>query len=782
MEKLKRFIAAHGVFLITFLPLYAAFLWPLFTMKSGFLVGDYGLQIYPWSWIYSQSLKAGQLPLWTPLIQCGFPLFAEGQTGMLYLLNLILFKFFPFHFAYNGVFLIHFLMAGLFSYIFSLKKGMGRPAAVLTAVIFTFGSVYAGCFFNIVTMRSLVWFPLALYYADGLFEKGKACAFFFLALVLAQSLLGGSPQVAAYLCFFCSAYFFLRLREKKWPKRAAGAVCALFLGALVLSLLTAAPQLWATFSLAGHSTRLLVDSRFALWGSVAPWSAVTLFFYSWDSFLKAKLYIGIWPLFLLILCPPREEGRIFWGLFFLSVFLALGAFNPFYWIFLKLPLLSLLRNPSKFLFFSAFFLSMLAGFAFDRFLKAAAVGNLEGTRRVYWAAGIFSVIGAAGILMAQAGAGALLGFGRWYTEHFVMGQSFHRKNPEEYWQKIAAIIEKVRHEASVWNPAFWTPFLFATVFILLLYSLRFKRVRTSRVPAIVLIMVFLDIFLFGISGHGTGFIGNIRDFSDFGRYNVYFQDGRWLDSLAEEKALFPPNRNLLSGQEVIGAYSPLLDKNYYLLTAGLGALDDSFGRSGGASDHSKPSLPLLNFLGVRYIVGSGDEKRQFYPVMLSGRHRTIFKNSEAMEEFSFVSRLKHFTSEAQALDYLRGPDFEPGLEAVAVSEMPFAESPEEGYSEIRILDNQPLSATLDVMSQNGGYLVRSQVYDKAWNALVDGQAVKLWRMNGAFQGIPIAKGGHRVEFRYEPSWFIIGRWFYLVGLLVTVTGIIVSGVVSLKKY
>ena len=231
----------HRWFCGTFFLLYYAFLWPLLTLQKGFIVGDYGSQVYPWSWVYFQSLKANELPLWTPLIQCGFPLFAEGQTAMLYLLNLVFFKFFPFHVAYNAIFLIHFLMGGLFSYIFALKKGMSRPAAALTAVTFAFGSAYAGCFFNIVTMRSLVWFPLALYAVDVLFEKRDWKILFFLAFILSQSWLGGSPQVAAYLVFFCVLYFFLRLREEKLAASGKRTARILFAVSLVLSSFIALP-------------------------------------------------------------------------------------------------------------------------------------------------------------------------------------------------------------------------------------------------------------------------------------------------------------------------------------------------------------------------------------------------------------------------------------------------------------------------------------------------------------------------------------------------------------
>ncbi|MGH7198144.1 MAG: hypothetical protein ACREH5_05345, partial [Candidatus Omnitrophota bacterium] len=148
-----------GSFTPYFFILFFGFLWPLFTGGQGFTVGDYGVQFFPWARVYADALKAGFLPLWTPLIQSGFPLFAEGQTGMLYLLNILFFKFLPFKLAYNVMFLSHFLMGWAFMVLFARKKGMSPEGAAVSALAFTFGSAYAGCFYNIVAMRSLVWFP-----------------------------------------------------------------------------------------------------------------------------------------------------------------------------------------------------------------------------------------------------------------------------------------------------------------------------------------------------------------------------------------------------------------------------------------------------------------------------------------------------------------------------------------------------------------------------------------------------------------------------------------------
>ncbi|HTL70419.1 MAG TPA: hypothetical protein VL404_03915, partial [Candidatus Eisenbacteria bacterium] len=181
--------------------LYVLFLYPLFGRKTGFLFGDYGLQFYPWMKVYADGLRAHALPLWTPLIQSGFPLFAEGQTGMLYLPNLVLFSLLPFKAAYNAMFLLHYFLGGLFSYLFARRRRLSPEASALVSLCFTFGSAYAGSFYNIVTLRSLVWFPLLLLFVERFIETRRLRPLAGLAFFMGQSWLAGFPQTSLYLFF-----------------------------------------------------------------------------------------------------------------------------------------------------------------------------------------------------------------------------------------------------------------------------------------------------------------------------------------------------------------------------------------------------------------------------------------------------------------------------------------------------------------------------------------------------------------------------------------------------
>jgi len=262
-------------------------------MQEGFVLGDYERQFYPWTFVYAKALQGGGIPLWIEGIQCGFPLFAEGQVGMLYAINLILFSILKFNVAYNLLFLIHFLFAGLFSYIFAKSKGMSSAASAMVSICFTFGSSYAGCFYSIVTMRTLVWLPLALYLVDYFLEKRSRKALIVLSFLTAQSWLGGFPQTAFYASFFVTCFSALTI----WEKKSKWISC---LGPLLLAqivgLIIASPQIWASGMMASQSARTLQDPGFVFWGSVPPWNLVLApFFYEWGRFqnIVFRLFKGV---------------------------------------------------------------------------------------------------------------------------------------------------------------------------------------------------------------------------------------------------------------------------------------------------------------------------------------------------------------------------------------------------------------------------------------------------------------------------------------------------------
>ena len=61
------------------------------TLQRAFFYQDLSLQNYPCRHFFAEEWKQGRYPLWCPDILGGFPLFAEGQAGAAYPINLLLY-------------------------------------------------------------------------------------------------------------------------------------------------------------------------------------------------------------------------------------------------------------------------------------------------------------------------------------------------------------------------------------------------------------------------------------------------------------------------------------------------------------------------------------------------------------------------------------------------------------------------------------------------------------------------------------------------------------------
>lgn len=761
------FFKKHAAFFGWFSAAFFLSLYPLFSLKQGLVLNDYALQFYPWTRAYAEALRSGNLLLWTPLIQSGFPLFAEGQTGMLYPLNLLFFGLWPFSSAYNLLFLLHFAVLGVSCYLLGRRLRLSNEASTLAAVLFSFGSAMGGLAGSFIAMRAMVWLPLMLLAAEIYLEKSDKRSLFWLALLGAQSWFSGAPQTALYVSFFSYAYFISRLFSRPDAKRRRFRAVVAYGISLACSGLIASAQLIPTMALARESTRTLQEKAFALWGSVAPWSLATLFMYSWGPFLRFSLYIGTAPFLLILFSSKRSDGeRTMWMLAIFSFLLALGRFNPLYWVFVQFSVASFLRNPSKFLYFTAFFLSYIAAFSWDRLItQLEEPPKLRAyIQKLIFYLAIFLLIACTACFFVQNNEALLLRFGRWYTEHFVLGRSFHRGSVREYAEKLRSLIFVLKGELRFSSPFFWLPFAFGLGFITLLMIKARRQIGRSHFTSLWFILVIADLMLFGKCGYGTGLYGNIGPFPDPSPMSIYDPSTRWLDTTSGDDALFPPNRNMLSGHASVGAYSPLLNKDYYQLVADLGVLDDSLGCSKPVLQTLNEARPLLNFLGVRHVVTEANTELQGFSLERRDSKRRFYENSEARNEFSVVYKETTVQDPEQRIRYLRSKRFDPSQEVVLAkrSFLPVHEKlPDVPW---------PFNLKTDIIETRvdlfkPGWLVRNQVYDGSWRVTVDGKKNQVEEVDHCFQGVRVPAGVHKVAFRYEPRFFASGVWLLAAAFL-----------------
>src|SRR6266536_62888 len=139
-----------------------AVFWSDLARETAYYGTDTVAYYYPLTSWYAEQLKAGRLPLWLPYIFGGYPLFADGEVGMLYPLNLLAFALLPSDIAFVWLRPLHFWLAGLFSYWLSRLLGISRFGALLAGLTFSYGSFLVAHLQHENLVRSTVWLPLSL--------------------------------------------------------------------------------------------------------------------------------------------------------------------------------------------------------------------------------------------------------------------------------------------------------------------------------------------------------------------------------------------------------------------------------------------------------------------------------------------------------------------------------------------------------------------------------------------------------------------------------------------
>lgn len=694
-------------------------------MRSAFLGGDYASQFYPWSSIYADAIKNFKFPYWTRYFQSGFPLIAEGQVGAFYPLNLLFFFFLPFKVAYNYLVVLHFALAGIFTYLYARKLGACEWGGSIAALIFCFGSAYAGCFYNTVTVKTLIWVPLVLFFLENYFSSKKQGYVWASGAVLGMQLVAGFAQVACYSAVFYIVYFLYGLKSRK-DLRIKDVM--LFGAAFALAGIMFLPQLYLSWKLAAVSVRAKATLEFALWGSFPPVNFMSVVFPYWISH-GTRFYAGIISLIFIAAYFMRLKAdkslRPLFILFLLSILLALGKYNPLFVLALKLTNFYSFRNPSKILFFAMFASAVMAGVGFTAFAR----DDLKELRkRSLRAAGIFLAVMGGLFLLSKTilivFGNKIIELGRWYAANHIFGKSHHRYSMDHYMAKVENIYRAYLQRSSLSEPLLLMSFILI-VTVILLWRYYMKRETVGSLHKVVFVsIIFLDLYAFSFYGAGWG---GAREFGILEPevpklYQVVNSDKEMFRILPYGLAFggIPnwamPNLNAVYEIDSAAVYTPLASDKYKERLEGLEIVDESLGLLDPDPEKLKSYKDIIKALNIKYIVSSKQLSEDFIDLA-------------AEEAGVYLYEVKGFLPRTYVSDDLKGTNIEKL-------------SSFKHYSQGRAI----ISATM----KKEGYLVFAESSYTGWTVLVDGVPSEIESFMGVLNAVKLAEGEHLVEFEYHP--------------------------------
>ncbi|UKM63920.1 YfhO family protein [Flavobacteriaceae bacterium GSB9] len=177
---------------------------------------------------------------------------------------------------------------------------------------------------------------------------------------------------------------------------------------------------------------------------------------------------------------------------------------------------------------------------------------------------------------------------------------------------------------------------------------------------------------------------------------------------------------------------------------------------------SKNNINVLNMLNTKYIVAQ-DEKGNTFP----------YENDKANGSAWFVEELIMVGSadeEIIALDSLDNKksavySSHKALEKINGIKKKFALI--DTLSSVEIQKVEPNYLKYKSKNKNDGFVVFSEVYyPKGWKTFLDGKEVEHMRVDYILRGMPVPKGKHVIEFKFEPDVVKTGSAISLAGSIV----------------
>jgi len=710
---------------------------------------------YPLKVALSESIKNGKVPLWTPYLSNGFPLLAEGQMGAFYPPNLLL-AFLPPHLALNHSIILTFILAGIFTFLYTRSIFNSSFPALVTAIIFMFSAFFIARIKHLNLIAVASWVPFIFWSTRKFFQKKNLNYAILTGIGLAFQFLAGHPQMAFYSLFIFIIYFgfeiFLSSKRGELRKTLPKALVAIFLigfFATGLSLIQVLP----TLELAGETERTEYTLQTATAYPFHPKNLITFispYFFGNPAlgsykenikimgiFWENASYIGLLPIFLLpwgFLYALKKKKENLYPLFFsflalFSLTLMLGKFTPLFgFLWENIPGFSIFRFPTRFNLFLILSLAILAGEGgklLIQKLKESYQTTKEESPKITikksvlkfnWPLDPFKTK----ILILAFITIDLWVFGKNYIG--MIDASWFLKKPQsvsflENDKELFRILSVTQYSESPYQFLGWKRDLSPLV-----------SIREAIPP-------------------DANLIFHIPTFSDRswfeGGYNFKRRNKleRWLLNEATDPI-------------IIGKILGLFNVKYIL----------TFSPVGGFEMEKKLEIDL----GKQFL-----EKLR------------IFENKQFMPRIYYTPEAKVITSESGLFTELSSYSFYPAktvlLEKPPKNPLPTLKTTLDEFqkeNEIKIEKYEGGEIIIKTNLKNEGFLVISESFYPGWKATVDGVPQEILPANYLVKALEMTPGSHTVYLFYDPLSFKIGK---IVSLFTLILFFLLIGILNWKK-
>jgi hypothetical protein len=712
-------------------------------------------------WSAEQWRATGHLPLWNPEILGGVP--SAAGSGDLFYPTALLRLFLPTIPAINLAFIIHYVLAGFFLYVFLRLLGTSWLGSVIGATAYQL----SGAVISYVSpghdgkLFVTALFPLMLIGLVLGIRRRRLEGHALLGVAVGLAILSPQYQVAQYALLAAGLFaLYLAFGEPGTiTVRQGWSGLALALASVLLGFGISLIQVLPFLHFIPFSPRAGVRGFEWSTSYAVPWIHLVESFVSgftgttqdgtyWGT-NPLKLhseYLGLPVLGLAILGIRSSRRRlVHWitgiGLLFLLV--ALGDGTPFYRLWWGLvPYVNKTRAPGMAFYLVGFATAVLAGFGTER---------LERGEGKHWAPAAL-IVGGLLALLSLSGT-----FG-------MIATSYARDHEGQVGISLVPIA--ARAQSDIMFGALESGIGLVLMASLVLLFLKGK-LRARAFSVALLILIGGDLWR-----AGRGFWHWSRPETEqmaaddlIRRVKETPQPYRLYDYMG----VYPNNALMAHGIAQVGGYHGNALQTYLDLVGGWQQ-----------QQNLRHNLNLWKLLAVRFVVFPDTVRvpgfHQALGPVYTGLGRQVYLyEADSIPDYARVvpTAVKADASQIvptlmdQRMDYDRLVLFTPDqpVNPPNVTEMP---APSSSRAIVRAWKPGQITITLNPAPVTASYVVVSENWYKDWRATVDGDAAIVIRGNQSLISVPVRAASQTVELSFQPSDYKIGKLLTMVSLMVLV--------------
>jgi hypothetical protein len=355
---------------------------PFFLWKASLYDTDlrYVETLIKWFLFKEQSGK-----LWTERIGCGFPIHADGEGGLFYPVNWILYPMLSMPVAHDLNLMLHLFIAGAGAFLLGRRYFPCSAASAVTGVVFAFSGFMWVHMGHVNAIQACAWAPWAFLALDMEKDRPRLISGIALAFLISLMLLT-RVQNCFYTVIALAMYAVWHgLHRPRSPR-----LLILLLLASLAAFCLAAAQVFPTLEFVMNSDRAEgLTYKDQLFGTVSWSQLLWLIAPVWQETHGQSVaaesigYVGITTAFLMLISFLQRARKLTpWVLLLMiSLLLSMGNDFPLNAFVYQIPGFSLFRCHARWLFVASLAAAILAGWGTNRLLlpiKDHLRGNLLG--------------------------------------------------------------------------------------------------------------------------------------------------------------------------------------------------------------------------------------------------------------------------------------------------------------------------------------------------------------------------------------------------------------------